>query len=177
MSEPPPRIWHAIRPADWHHLGRKKGKDAMPCKVLEIPAVIASLGTIAHFVQDVAAEAGLDPTAAYRLRLAVDEIATNVITYGYTGIGAADAITVECRITDTEVIVELIDRGQAFDPLTSLPDPDELTKPLDERRIGGLGIFLARSSVDDFRYERVKDTNHNTFVVNRVGRADKGGDR
>ena len=149
----------------------------MPCKVLEIPAVIASLRTITHFVQDVAAEAGLVGMAAYRLRLAVDEIATNIISYGYSGIGAAGAITVECRITDAQIIIELTDRGQAFDPLASSPDPDELTKPLEERRIGGLGIFLASSCVDDFRYERVKDTNHNTFVANRVDLADKDGDR
>ena len=145
----------------------------MPCKVLEVPAVIASLGTIAHFVQDAAAEAGLDQMVAYRLRLAVDEIATNIITYGYSGTGAAEVITVECRITDAQVIIELIDRGQAFDPLTISPDPDELTKPLQERRVGGLGIFLAKSCVDDFRYERVQDANHNIFVVNRVGHADK----
>ena len=89
----------------------------MPCKVLEVPAVIASLGTIAHFVQDAAAEAGLDQMVAYRLRLAVDEIATNIITYGYAGGGATNVITVECRMTDAQVIVELIDYGQAFDPL------------------------------------------------------------
>lgn len=147
----------------------------MLCKVLEIPAVIASLGTIAHFVQDVAAEAGLDQMVAYRLRLAVDEIATNIITYGYGGTGATEVITTKVRITDAQVIIELIDHGLAFDPLTQSPDPDELTKPLQERRIGGLGIFLAKSSVDDFRYERVKDTNHNIFVINRVGRADKDG--
>ncbi len=149
----------------------------MPCKVLEIPAVIASLGTIAHFVQDVAANAGLDRTAAYRLRLAVDEIATNIITYGYGGATAADVITVECRVTDAQVIIELIDRGQAFDPLTSPLDPDELTKPLQARHIGGLGIFLARSYVDNFRYERVKDTNHNVLAMNRVDHAGEDGDR
>jgi anti-sigma regulatory factor (Ser/Thr protein kinase) len=144
----------------------------MPCKVLEVPAVIASLGTIAHFVQDAAAEAGLDKMAAYRLRLAVDEIATNVITYGHAGGGAASVITVECRMTDAQVIVELIDRGQPFDPSTISPDPDELTKPLQERRVGGLGIFLARSCVDDFRYESAQDANHNIFVVNRVEHTD-----
>jgi anti-sigma regulatory factor (Ser/Thr protein kinase) len=149
----------------------------MPCKVLEIPAVIASLGTIADLVQEIAAEAGLNRTAAYHLRLAVDEIATNIITYGYSGTGAGETITVECRVTDAQVIIELIDRGQAFDPLTSLLDPDEIKKPLQERRIGGLGIFLTRSCVDGFRYERVNDTNHNTFVMNRVGHADKDGDR
>lgn len=145
----------------------------MPCKVLEVPAVIASLGAIAHFVEDAAAEAGLERMAGYHLRLAVDEIATNIITYGYSDTPAAQAITVECRITDIQIIIKLIDRGQAFDPLTISSDPDELTKPLHERRVGGLGIFLAKSSVDDFRYERAQDANHNTFVVNRVEHADQ----
>ncbi len=145
----------------------------MPRKVFEVPAVIASLGTIAHFVEDAAAEAGLERMAAYRLRLAVDEIATNIITYGYSDTRAAPAIMLECRITDVQIIIRLIDRGRVFDPLSISTDPDDLTKPLQERRVGGLGVFLAKSCVDDFRYERVQDANHNTFVVNRVGHADK----
>lgn len=145
----------------------------MRCKVLEVPAVIASLGMIAHFVQDAAAEAGLNRMAAYRLRLAVDEIATNIINYGYSNSAPTETIMLECRVTDAQVVIELIDCGRAFNPLTTSPDPDELTKPLDERRIGGLGIFLAKSSVDDFRYERVEKANHNIFVVNRPDHADK----
>jgi len=149
----------------------------MPCEVLEVPAVIASLETIAHFVQDAAAEAGLDRVAAYRLRLAIDEIATNIVSYGYDDGGAEEAITLEYRATDAQVIFELIDRGRAFDPLACPLDPDELTKPLEERRVGGLGMFLAKSYVDGFRYERVGESNHNIFVVDRLDHADKDPDR
>ena len=144
---------------------------------LTVPATLESIDPIVQYVLSAAATAGLDKKTAYRLRLAVDEIATNIITYGYSGTGAADTITIEYRITDAQVIIDLIDHGRAFDPLTSRPAPDELTKPLEARRIGGLGIFLAKSCVDDFRYERLKDTNHNTLVMNRVDRADKDGDR
>jgi anti-sigma regulatory factor (Ser/Thr protein kinase) len=51
-----------------------------------------------------------------------------------------------------------------------LPDEDELNLPLEERSIGGLGIFLVLKGVDTFRYERINEHNRNIFVMNRPGK-------
>lgn len=58
---------------------------AMTSRVLDVPATVAALGSIASFVLRLAGAAGLDKGATYRLRLAVDELATNVVMHGYRG--------------------------------------------------------------------------------------------
>jgi anti-sigma regulatory factor (Ser/Thr protein kinase) len=52
-----------------------------------------------------------------------------------------------------------------------MPTAEELAEPLEDREIGGLGIFLALKSVDEFRYERRGDINVNTFVMRRGARS------
>jgi anti-sigma regulatory factor (Ser/Thr protein kinase) len=52
-------------------------------KPMTVPATLDSLGAIAEYVLAAAASAGLDKRASYNLRLAVDEIVTNIIVHGY----------------------------------------------------------------------------------------------
>lgn len=62
------------------------------------------------------------------------------------------------------VIIE--DDGVAFDPRENkLPDSEDFSKPLENRPIGGLGVFLAFDGVDEFKYERSGGRNRNIFVV------------
>ena len=49
---------------------------------------------------------------------------------------------------------------------TQQEKPDDLYKPLEERTIGGLGIYLAINGVDKYIYERHENSNHNIFIVN-----------
>jgi serine/threonine-protein kinase RsbW len=63
----------------------------------------------------------------------------------------------------------LEDHAQAFDPRSMrMPDAEDLAKPLEERAIGGLGIFLAIHGVDRFEYRREGERNLNIFEV-RIG--------
>ncbi len=59
----------------------------------------------------------------------------------------------------------LTDTSQEYDPYGK-KDPDNLDKPISERPIGGLGVFLAVRGVDDFHYEYTDGQNFHTFVVN-----------
>ena len=104
---------------------------------------------------------------AYRLRLAVDELATNIIVHGYQESGIAGQLVVRAGRIDEGVVVTLEDTGPAFDPRTiEMPD-DDLTLSIDERSVGGLGVFLAIKSVDAFDYERRGDRNVTTLTVRR----------
>jgi anti-sigma regulatory factor (Ser/Thr protein kinase) len=115
--------------------------------------------------------AGLGRQAAYNLRLAVDEVATNIIVHGYEENGLSGTLIVRADERDDSIAVTLEDTGPEFDPRTRpLPSEEELAKPLEDRDVGGLGIFLALESVDEFRYERRGTTNLNTFVVRRGSR-------
>ena len=132
------------------------------------PAALESLSEIRAYVQSAAEAAGLEQKKTYTLQLAVDEIATNIIVYGYKEAGLQGDVTIEAVSTDESLTVTLLDTGSPFDPRTrEMPDEEDLSKPLEERPVGGLGIYFAFTGVDRFDYRREGDTNINTFMVNR----------
>jgi len=134
-----------------------------------LPAALDSLAELRSYVKEAAGGAGIDEARAYKLQLAVDEIATNTILYGYKDVGASAVISIGGEIRDDALVITLEDHAQAFDPRTvRMPDAEDLVKPLEERTIGGLGIFLAIQGVDRFEYRREGDRNLNTFEV-RIG--------
>jgi anti-sigma regulatory factor (Ser/Thr protein kinase) len=92
----------------------------------------------------------------FALNVSLDEILTNVISYGYED-GDPHDIVVRLSFQDGEVTVEVEDDGRDYDPLNA-PEPD-LGKPLEERPIGGLGVHLVRTMMDrvDYRRERGKN--------------------
>jgi anti-sigma regulatory factor (Ser/Thr protein kinase) len=136
---------------------------------LTVPATLDSLSTIAEYVITASAAAGLDKKAAYGCRLAVDEIATNIIMYGYGQAGYEGVLYLQADIDEQALTISIEDTGLAYNPCeTHLPDEDELKLPLEERAIGGLGIYLALHEVDKFFYERVGDKNRNTFIMYRT---------
>ncbi len=133
---------------------------------LTVPATLESLSPIGQYVIAAAQTAGLDRKASYRLRLAVDEIATNIITYGYAEAGLAGDVVVRAELAPESLTITLEDTARPFDP-RGQDVPDQIDRPLEERPIGGLGVFLATLGVDEFRYEYVGQRNRNIFVVKR----------
>ena len=103
-----------------------------------------------------AARHTLSPKVVYDLNLSLEEIITNVIAYGYTD-DREHEIRVRLRARDGEVCVEVEDDGRPFDPLAQ-PEPD-ITKSIDQRTVGGLGIYLVRKLMDRVEYKRQGDKN------------------
>ncbi|MEH2118420.1 ATP-binding protein [Nostoc sp.] len=136
---------------------------------LTVPATLDSLSAIAEYVITATAAAGLEKKAAYRCRLAVDEIATNIIIYGYPQAGYEGVLYLQADIDKQALTISIEDTGVAYNPTQiQLPEEDELKLPLEERAIGGLGIYLALHEVDKFFYERVGEKNRNIFVMYRT---------
>jgi anti-sigma regulatory factor (Ser/Thr protein kinase) len=133
---------------------------------LTLPATLDSLGPLVQYVLSAATEAGLDRKASYRLRLAVDEIATNIITHGYADAQLEGDVMVHADVSEEELVITLEDWAPAFDPRVQ-EDPDHIDKPSDERPIGGLGVFLAVKSVDGIDYEYRDNKNRNILTMNR----------
>ncbi|MGW6709588.1 ATP-binding protein [Streptomyces sp. NPDC054956] len=133
---------------------------------LEVPATLGALGDIAALVLRLARGAGLDKGSAYRIRLAVDELATNVVMHGYRG--GDGRITVRGRFGPGRVQISIEDRAPAFDPVGGRLPPDRESAP-ERRRIGGLGIHLALTSVDEFGYVRRDGRNISTLTVMAEG--------
>jgi phosphoserine phosphatase RsbU/P len=130
------------------------------------PGTLDALSPIREYVKTAAEAAGLDRSAAYSLVLAVDEIATNVIEHGYKEAGLRGDISVAAARDDDCLVIRLADTGKPFDP-NALPDIDdiELSKKLEDRPVGGLGIMLAKIGVDDLQYEATGSGNVCRFVV------------
>jgi serine/threonine-protein kinase RsbW len=133
---------------------------------LKVPARLDELGTIGAYVLAAADAGGIDKGAAYRLRLAVDEIATNIIMHGRPGEQGDEIIVITAAVDDESVRIVLEDAGPEFNPLEK-QDPLDLSLPAEERQVGGLGVFLALRGVDKFEYDRVGNINRNTLVVRR----------
>ena len=91
------------------------------------------------------------------LTVALDELITNTVTYGYPDSKDRE-IQLHLEIADNTVRAEVIDDGTAFNPLEH-PAPD-VSLSADERPIGGLGIHLVRSLMDEVAYERRDGRNH-----------------
>ena len=94
---------------------------------------------------------GLAEEIAFEVNLAVDELVTNTISYGYDDDGE-HRIELVLRLEDGALVIEIADDGRAFDPLQA-PAPD-IGASLQDRAIGGLGIYLVRETMDGVTYRR-----------------------
>jgi serine/threonine-protein kinase RsbW len=133
---------------------------------LTIPGTLEALDDVGQYVVRAAGAAGLDAKASYRLRLAVDEVATNVVVHGYGEANRTGSLDVWYEMDDQELRVVLEDTAPPFDPHQA-EAPLGMDLPLEERQIGGLGVFLALRGVDELRYEYIGDRNRNTFIMRR----------
>ena len=133
---------------------------------ITVPGTLDSLKTIASYVMSAAEQAGLEKKETYKLRLAIDEIATNTILHGYEEAGLTGNIELSTKITDQGITITLEDSAIPYNPLQhNCPDENDLQQSLVERDIGGLGVFLAIDGVDDFTYEFINNRNRNHFTL------------
>jgi anti-sigma regulatory factor (Ser/Thr protein kinase) len=89
--------------------------------------------------------------AMYFTLLAIEELVTNCIDYGYDD-ASEHTIVILLSAAQEMLTMVVIDDGHPFDPLAR-PNPD-LSMPLQDRPIGGLGIYLLRELADHIAYER-----------------------
>lgn len=127
----------------------------------ETPARPEALPTISHQVMAAAQEQGISPDVLQRLDLVLEEALMNTALHGYDGNGGA--MTVKLDFVDGGCLkLTLEDCGIPFDPtIASTPD---LSIPVEERPIGGLGVHLIRSMSDTVTYHRDGTRNVLTLV-------------
>jgi anti-sigma regulatory factor (Ser/Thr protein kinase) len=96
----------------------------------------------------------------YMVNLALDELITNAVTYGFERI-AYPKIEVTVRVTDTTLVLTMVDNGTKFDPTVD-SNPD-VSSGIAERAVGGLGLHLVKTSADRVSYEFVDGKNRVTL--------------
>ncbi len=127
-----------------------------------VPADPAAPASLADRIETACSGAGIAADIIFKLNLSVDEILTNVTTHGAAGGAGAPSIRLRLAASDEAIEIEITDNGPAFDPLAQAP-PDT-SAGIEERPIGGLGIHLVRSLMDEVRYSRGNDGNHVVIV-------------
>ena len=119
-------------------------------KELTLPAAAENIEKAVDFVNVQLEAAGYPPKTMIQIDVAIDELFGNIAHYAY-GKDTGDA-TVRVEVTEEPaVIITFIDSGIPYNPLEK-PDPD-VAQSLEERQIGGLGIFMVKKSMDDITYE------------------------
>lgn len=130
---------------------------------LILPGNLASIRPLGNYVLDVAGDVGLDQRESYQLRLAVEEIATNTVVHGYQRLQLEGELAIAACYDLERLSITVEDTAPPYDPRQT-PLPEDLSRPLDQRPEGGLGVYLALMGVDDYDYERVGGRNRHTFV-------------
>lgn len=118
-------------------------------QVLRIPAEIDRMNEVLDFAGSLVDAHGATPQTRTQVRMAMEELYVNIAHYAYpTGKGWAE---IRGSVEDGVATFTLVDAGAPFDPLAK-PDPD-VTLSGEEREIGGLGIYMVKSMMDEVEYE------------------------
>ena len=132
-------------------------------KELTVEARLDNLEKVIDFISRNLEEAGGSPAIEIQVHLAVEEIFVNVASYAYEpGTGP---VTIQCGPLGSDRFeIIFIDQGVPYDPMAK-DDPD-VTLEIEERQIGGLGIFLAKQYMEEMNYQYENGSNILTMIKN-----------
>ncbi len=130
---------------------------------LVVEAKVDNLQEVLAFVDEQLEELDCPMKVQMQVDIAVEEIFVNIANYAYTPEGGAATIRTEVKEDPLLIELTFIDHGIPYDPLAK-EDPD-VTLPVEQRQIGGLGIFMVKKSMDDVKYE-YKD-GHNILRIQK----------
>ena len=117
---------------------------------------LQELARIAERIDEFCEDRNLGPQIGYAVNLSVDEILTNTISYGYDD-KEPHEIEIVVSMEGDAVVVVIVDDSTAFD-LSQAPDAD-IESSVEERALGGLGLFLVHQMMDGVEYRRVDERN------------------
>ncbi|MBK7630629.1 MAG: ATP-binding protein [Ignavibacteriales bacterium] len=121
----------------------------MKTKKLRVKSKTENLSLIRDFVSTSASNAGVSADFVENIILAVDEACTNIIKHAYKSSPDGELI-IKTKSTLSRFIISITDFGNTFEPET-IPEPD-LQKYYRQKRVGGLGMYLMKTLMDDVKY-------------------------
>jgi serine/threonine-protein kinase RsbW len=120
-------------------------------------AILESLSAFREFIDGRCQNhPGIDSQILYDLKLAVDEACTNIITHGYAGMNPG-SIILTCEVEESQVTLTITDFGHPFEP-SEAPQPD-IEAALEERPMGGFGLYFIYQTMDEVGYKTTEDGN------------------
>lgn len=134
-------------------------------RIVTIETRLEELNRLTEAVETLGEEDNWSPALVGKVNLVLEELAINTINHGHDG--GLHEIFFTFSSTEDALTIEMVDDGKPFDPLTDAPVPD-VNAPMEERPIGGLGVFLVRKLMDELTYRREEGRNHLTLVAYRA---------
>ena len=130
---------------------------------LLLPAERDAFATLKEWLSGIAMELKLEEKTRKQLLISADEIFTNIASYGYPREGGVAKVEVEIAVKAEILRMIFSDSGVEYNPLkNSSPD---LSKPLETRDVGGLGIFIVKKLMDSVEYKR--ENNQNILILEK----------
>lgn len=126
-------------------------------KEITVDAMIENMNTVTAFVDDFLDQIACPMKSRIQINIVIDEIFGNICHYAYKDSVGAVTVRVESGNTPKAVFLTFIDNGIPYNPL-DIEDPD-ITLSSEERKIGGLGIYLVKKNMDEMKYEYVNQQN------------------
>lgn len=120
---------------------------------LAIPAKTENLDSVLAFFENELANYEVSPAWLTKMEIVVEELFVNIAHYAYSSNPDGGIVQIQCDVDADEntLWLQFRDHGIPFDPLAKT-DPDT-SLPVEDRPIGGLGIFIVKKSVDEINYE------------------------
>ena len=97
----------------------------------------------------------------FEMEVALEEVFVNIVNYAQ--LSESDEVKIELHISEHSICFIIEDRGKAFNPLRHIPHINK-NEDIEQRQIGGLGIFLVNEIMDELSYERFHDSNRLTLI-------------
>ena len=126
-------------------------------KEITVDAMIENMNTVTAFVDDFLDQIACHMKSRIQINIVIDEIFGNICHYAYKDSVGAVTVRVESGNTPKAVFLTFTDNGIPYNPLDT-EDPD-ITLSSEERKIGGLGIYLVKKNMDEMKYEYVNQQN------------------
>jgi anti-sigma regulatory factor (Ser/Thr protein kinase) len=131
---------------------------------LKIKAAPDALGRLNEAIESLSSQEDWPPDLLFTANLVIEELSLNVVNHAYHGEDGEFEIVIKSE--DHALTIEIIDSGPPFNMLTDAPTPD-VEAPIEDRPIGGLGIHLVKTMMDELEYRRERERNHLTMVKRR----------
>ncbi len=139
------------------------GREGAEVKELTVKASVGNIPAVMDFVNGELERLSCPKKPRIQINIATDELFANIALYAYAPSTGEVTVRVEPVTEPAGVVISFIDTGVPFDPLMR-EDPDT-SSPAEERKPGGLGIFLVKKTMDEMIYER--DSGRNVLSIRK----------
>lgn len=129
----------------------------------ELKNCLSELDTLREHLERCAESIGLPKKCTFEINLALEELFTNIFSYGFTD-NTEHWIKIKISHDDETLIIRIEDDGVPFNPIAA--EKPDIESPPEERKIGGLGIHLIKQLMDEIAYERIG--NHNFLTMKKT---------